>query len=387
MKFLELILRNLARQPRRTVLTSLTVAVATMMFAMLIAVPTSINRIVAAAAGRGQRLYVINRTGPYNLPARYCLGIAQIDHVTACAAEIDLWFYYRSDTDWIGVDAADPEILNTKPSGFLLPQAAAQFRRERRAAIVGVETLQRYDLHIGQQIELRGQFGETRVKLPFLIAGVFFEKSLPNAFMIRRDYFDDTMQSLGQGVFQNASDRLIVRVDRADNVGQVARLIDRNYRNSESETRTQAESDFVASELSNIENIRVIIFTLLGVVLVTVMLVAGNSMAMTVRERIPEIALLRTLGFQRVRIAALLFAEAFILGFAGGVLGSASAMLLFAGGKDLDSITNGIGLISVSWWVATAALASTIATSVLSGTLPIAGALRIAPALGLRKVV
>jgi len=100
MKFLELILRNLTRQPRRTVLTSLTVAVATMVFAMLVAVPTSIDRIVAAA-GRGQRLYVINRTGPYNLPARYCLGIKQIYHVTACPAEIDLWFYYRSDTDWI----------------------------------------------------------------------------------------------------------------------------------------------------------------------------------------------------------------------------------------------------------------------------------------------
>jgi putative ABC transport system permease protein len=234
---------------------------------------------------------------------------------------------------------------------------------------------------------LRNKFGEAQVELQFIIAGVFPNKSLPNAFMIRRDYFDDTMQSLGQGGFQNASDRLIVRVDNADNLGQVARLIDSNYRNSESETRTQAESDFLASEVSNIENIRVIILTLIGVVLVTVMLVAGNSMAMTVRERIPEIALLRTLGFQQVRIAGLLFAEAFILGFAGGVLGSAGAMLLFARGADLDSITNGMGLISVSWWVAAASLAAAIATSVLSGTLPIAGALRIPPAIGLRKVV
>jgi putative ABC transport system permease protein len=386
MKFLELILRNLTRQPRRTALTSLTVALATMVFAMLVAVPTSIDRLVAAA-GRRQRLYVINRTGPYNLPARYCHGIEKIDHVTACAAEIDLWFYYRSDTDWIGVDAADPQILETAPSGFLLPQTAAQFRHERRAAIVGVETLERYGFHIGQQIELRGNFGETGVELQFIIAGVFSDKSLPNAFMIRRDYFDDTMQNLGQKVFQNASDRLIVRVDSADNLGQVARLIDSSYRNSESETRTQAESDFLASELSNMENIRVIILTLIGVVLVTVMLVAGNSIAMTVRERIPEIALLRTLGFQQVRIAGLLFAEAFIVGFAGGVVGSAGAMFLFAGGTDLVSITNGIGLISISWWVATAALASTIATSLLSGALPIAGALRIAPAMGLRKVV
>jgi putative ABC transport system permease protein len=386
MKFLELILRNLTRQPRRTVLTSLTGAVATLVFAMLVAVPTSIDRIVATA-GRGQRLYVINRTGPYNLPARYCLGIEQIDHVTACAAEIDLWFYYRSDTDWIGVDAADPGILDTTPSGFLLPQTAARFRHERRAAIVGVETLERYGLHVGQQIELRGNFVKRGIDLPFIIAGVFPNKSLPNAFMIRRDYFDDTMRILGQGGFQNASDRLIVRVDNADNLGQVARLIDSNYRNSESETRTQAESDFVASELSNIENIRVIILTLIGVVLVTVMLVAGNSMAMTVRERTSEIALLRTLGFQRRRIAGLLFSEAVILGLAGGILGSAGAMFLFAAGTDLDSITNGVGLISVSWWVAAAALAAAIATSALSGILPIAGAMRIAPAMGLRKVV
>jgi putative ABC transport system permease protein len=386
MKFLELVIRNMTRRMRRTVLTILVIAVATLLFAMLMAVPSSIDEIVASAS-RGQRLYITNRAGPYNMPAKYCIDVRKMKHVMACAAEWDVWFRYRSDTDWIGVVASDPEILDTLPPSFSTPEDVARFRREKRSAAVGYEAIKRYGWQPGQQIMLRGEFNDAHVEMPLIIQGVIPDKTYPNAFVMRRDYLNDTLKAAGQGNLEGLASRLVVRVDTVDNMGQVGRLIDETYHNSDTETRSQTESDFLATGLANIGNIRAIILSLVAVVLITVLLIAGNSMAMTVRERIPELALLRTLGFGQVRIGYLLFTEALLLGVAGGLLGAGGALLLFAGGIDLSTITNGLGLIAITPAVATLSLITAITVSVLSGTLPITGALRIAPAIALRKVV
>lgn len=386
MKFLELVIRNMMRRTRRTVLTILTIAVATLVFAMLVAVPSSLDQIIASAA-TGQRLYIGNRAGPYNMPAKYCVDIRKMPHVLACAAEWDVWFRYRSDTDWFGVAAADTDVLDTLPPSFSSPDAVARFRAEKRSAAVGYEAMKRYGWKVGQQIVLRSDFNGARVDMPFIIQAIIPDKTYPNAFVMRRDYLNDTLKTVGQNRWEGIATRLLVRVDTVDNMGQVARLIDETYHNSDTETRSQSESDFLATGLANIGNIRGIILSLIAVVLLTVLLIAGNSMAITVRERIPEVALFRTLGFDRWRIGYLLFAEALFLGLAGGLLGAGGAMLLFTGGMDLSTITNGLGLISITPAVAILSLVTAIAVSMLSGTLPIAGALKIAPAIGLRKIV
>jgi ABC-type antimicrobial peptide transport system permease subunit len=98
-------------------------------------------------------------------------------------------------------------------------------------------------------------------------------------------------------------------------------------------------------------------------------------------------ALLRTLGFSRWRIAWLLFGEAMILGLIGGAIGSLVALALFVNGTDLGSLTNGLALISVTPMVALVSFVTAIAVTVLSGTIPVSGALNTAPAIALRKIV
>ena len=386
MKFLELVIRNLTRRTRRTVLTILTTAVATLVFAMLAAVPSSIDQIIASAA-QGQTLLITNRAGPYNIPAKYCVDVRKMPHVMACAAEWDVFFRYRSDTDWLGVVASDLDILNVLPPSSWSPEDVARFRNEKRSAAVGYETMKRYAWHAGQQIILRSEFNGAHVDMPFIIQSVIPDKTYPNAFVMRRDYLNDTLKTVGQGKLDGVATRLVVRVDTVDNMGQVGRLIDETYHNSETETRSQTESDFLATGLANIGNIRSIILSLIAVVLLTVLLISGNSMAIAVRERIPEVALFRTLGFGRWHIGYLLFAEAIFLGLTGGLLGAGGAMFLFAGGMDLSTITNDLGLISITPGVALRSLIIAIGVSLLSGTVPIAGALKIAPAIGLRKIV
>jgi putative ABC transport system permease protein len=386
MKFLALIVRNMRRQARRTLLTILTIAVATLVFAMLVAVPSSMDRMIASAAA-GQRLFVTNRAGPYNVPPKDCIEIRKMEHVTGCAANWDIFMRYRSDSDWIGMVASDIDILDMSPEMPSTPRDVAFFRKEKRAAAVGVETMKRYGWHVGQQIVLRGPFNGTELHIPFIIAGVITGDRYPNLFLIRRDYVTDAANAAVPGKWDSYANRLVVRVDTAENVGQVARVIDETFHNSESETRTQTESDFLANGLANIGNIRAIIFSLVAVVLVTVLLIAGNSMAMTVRDRTSEVALLRTLGFGSGRIAYLLFGEAILLGLVGGVIGVGGALALFAGGIDMGTITRGLGLISVSPTVATLSLAAAVAVTVVSGTMPVAGALRIPAAIALRRVV
>ena len=94
------------------------------------------------------------------------------------------------------------------------------------------------------------------------------------------------------------------------------------------------------------------------------LLIAGNSMAMTVRDRIPEVALLRTLGFGSARIAFLLFGEAIALGIVGGLIGAAGAMAIFAGGLNLGTITSGLGLIAITPTVIVESIIVAIAVSV-----------------------
>ena len=382
MKFVELILRSMLRRRRRTLLTALTIAVATLVFAMLVAVPASMDHIIDSAV-RGQRLYITNRAGPYGVPAKYCRDIRQMPHVTGCAAQWDFYMLYRTESDWIGLTAADVEILDLSPDFPGLADQTAQYRREKRSAVVGSQLMKKNGWHLGQQITLRRPGGLT---MPFILTAEIPSHRYPNSFVFRRDYLDDSLKAIGQGPIGNAS-RLMIRVDSADEMGAVARAIDERYRNSAAETRSQTESDALANGLANIGNIRAIIFSLVAVVLLTVLLISGNSMAMSLRDRIPEIALLRTLGYGRGIIAYLLFGEAAFLGIIGGTIGALAALALFAGGVDIGTMTSGLGLISVSIAVAILSFVVAVIVSIVSGPLPIAGALDTPPAIALRKVV
>lgn len=382
MKYLELMVRNLMRRTRRTLLTIVMIAIATLVFAMLMAVPASMDHIIEMAA-RGQRLFVTNRSGPYGVPAQDCEEIKEIAHVNGCVANWDFYELYRTDSDWIGVVASDKELINMSTDFENQPSVVTNFLRDRRAVAVGTALLKKYDWHIGQKIMLHFPSG---VGMDFLIAGEIPSARYPNLFLMRSDYLREFAKAHGGTVGPQAT-RLVVQIDTADNVGPVARAIDARFHNSDYETRTQTESDAVAQGLANIGNIRAIIFSLVAVVIITVLLIAGNSMAMTVRDRIPEVALLRTLGFGGNRIALLLFGEAVVLGVVGGAIGAAAALAMFAGGMNLGTLTRGMGLIAITPAVVVESILVAIAVSVMSGTLPIAGALKVAPAMALRKVV
>src|SRR5882757_7832136 len=197
MKFIELILRSMMRRTRRTLLTGLTIAVATMVFAMLVAVPSSMDQIIETAA-RGQRLFITNRAGPppdYGVPGKYRNDILKIAHVTGAAATYEMWMHYRTDSDWVAITAADIEILDIDSDFPFGPDQLAHFRNEKRAAMVGSLTMKRNNWRLGQQIMLRS--ADNSLKMTFIIVGEIPSQRYPNVFLIRRDYLDDSLKSIG----------------------------------------------------------------------------------------------------------------------------------------------------------------------------------------------
>ena len=198
---------------------------------------------------------------------------------------------------------------------------------------------------------------------------------------------DDAVKNLYGADIQDRAVFLLVKTDRVENMGLVANEIDENFHNSDAETETTTESDSVANVVTAIGNIRTIIYSLCLVVLVTVLLIAANSMAMMVRDRISEVAVMRALGFTQTHVAVLLFMEAALIGIGGAMLGALMALWYFGHASTLGEVTGLLGYVQVRPETAVAAVAVAAIVSLASALIPVTRAMRIAPAIAFRQVV
>jgi putative ABC transport system permease protein len=381
---LKLIERNMRRNLRRTVLTVLTISLATFTFTILISVPASMDRLVRDASTE-LRLVVNNRTAPWGgLPARYCDEIRPLPGAAACVALTGWVANYRDVSDPIQAFAAGPENLDVYPDYDPTGAIRAAATSERRAAYVGGVLMKKEGWKVGQLITLRGA-DAGHLTLSFVIRGTIKSKHYPNVFVFQRDYLMEARKAAGYPDADIAL-FLIARADSADHLSALARQIDDHFRNSDYQTRTVTESDALASNLSAVGSIRAIIVALGVVVIVTVLLIAANSAAMTVRERTAEVAIMRALGFDREAVAGLLFGECAAIGLIGGLIGSVCAWRLCSGGLTLGAVLNGNGALWVTGRQAFAALATAVAVSLVSGLIPILGVVRIPPAAAFRRI-
>jgi len=381
----KLIARHIRRNPRRTILTALTVALATFVFTVLVSVPASMDRIISDASTT-LRLVVNNRTAPwYDLPARYCDPIRKMPGCAACVAVTGWPAVWRNVSEPVMAAGADPEIADVFPDYSLSAEHQRAISRERRSAIVGEVLMRKYGWKVGDQVTLRGTSAPP-MTLTFIIMGTIKSRHYPNTFLISRRYLMESFREHGMGDVDFAW-QLIVRADSPEHLAMLAREIDEHFANSDAETRSASESDALSTGLSALGNVRGIVFSLCAVVILTVMLIAANSTAMMVRERIGEVAVMRALGFGREAIAGLLFGECAIIGIAGGAAGAGLAWWMFSGGVTLGPVLNGNGALYVMPEQAIVGLVAAVFVTLASGLIPIAGALRIAPALAFRKVV
>jgi putative ABC transport system permease protein len=351
---------------------------------VLVSVPDSINRIVTDASTT-LRLIVVNRNLPLlGMPARYCDRIRAMPGCAACVATT-LWpATFLGGSDQILAVAEGLEIADVFPDYDLSGDARRALNRERRGAFAGSVLMRKYGRKPGDQITLRGTERD-QLKLTFVLLGELPSKRYPNVFAFRRDYLEEVRTANGYPGADLATN-LVVRVDRPDQLQTLVHQIDDTFRNSDYETRTLTESDALAAGLSALGDLRGIVLSLCAIVILTVLLIAANSAAMMVRERINEVAIMRAIGFGRPAIAAMLFGECGAIGLCGGILGAGAALWIFGSGVVVGAL-GGAGALWVRPQGAALALTIATATTLVSGILPIWSAIRIAPAMGITQIV
>src|SRR5258708_7132198 len=319
MKYLKLVLKNLLRSKRRTILTILSIAVSLFIFSVLVSLPTFANQMLADTTS-SVRIICRTKMGlAYPLPVAYKAKIAAIPHVVAVAALVIYGGIYHEVSDQFPSVATEVE-ESGMGSDWGLP-GVGECKKMKAACLVGEGTMRRFNLHVGQQIQLRGTVYPFNVTLT--IVGTIDKGPVPSFLIFRNDYFEESAGRPG------IATEFWVRVDDSKVVPEVCAALDNQFANSSAETRSVSEAAAIGGILGRYR-IFMKLAELLGLVaVVAIGLVAANTAAMSIRERRSEIAVMRSIGFPSGVILSLLVGESLIVALSGGAIGCGVAFGLF----------------------------------------------------------
>ncbi|HET8796741.1 MAG TPA: ABC transporter permease, partial [Thermoanaerobaculia bacterium] len=332
MKYIALVFSNFKRHRLRTALTIASVAVAFILFAYLGAIRNAF-RFGVSVAGEDRLVVRHKVTLILPLPQSYERRIEQIDGVENAIQQS--WFgglYQERQTSWgqIAVDA--DEFFDMYPE-FVVPEKQKQdFLRLRTAAIVGRKTAERYGWKIGDRIPLGATFNVPKSgnTWTFDLVGIYdgkYKDTDTSGFYFRHDYLDEN-RLYGEGT----TGWYTIRVKDPKDAERVADAVDALFANSPQETSTETEMAFIKGFAQQIGNVGKIVQAVLTAVFFIILLVAGNTMAQAVRERMSELGVLKAIGFTDTQVLWFVLAEALLIAIAGGGIGLLLGYLAVKGG-------------------------------------------------------
>jgi len=379
MRFMPLVLANLFRHKRRSILTILSVAMALFLFASLRSFETTVDSLTKA--GSDSRMVVRNATGiVLPLPMSYAQRLAAVPHVTGVSWAA--WFggWYRDPKEFFAnfaVDAAS--MFPMYPEMIMDSQQVRDFMADRSAAVVGVDLMEKYGWTLGQTITLNGTIypGEWRFNIRAVYraaeGSAFDELSL----MFHYDYlYEGTQREATPGWFY-------LTLDDQNEAANVAATIDAQFKNSNAATKTETEKAFNASWFTMFGNVKFLLTTIGIAVVFAILLVTGNAMMMSARERTGQIAVLKTLGFGSGLLFVLEMSEAVIISLTGAVLGLGGAWLMWANVEIFQQFVPGFR-VAPSTLVIGSLVAAGLA--LVSGFVPALRAYQLSVVQGLRTV-
>ena len=371
MKYLPLILAGLLRKKTRTVLTLLSIAAAFVLFGLLQALAIAFNRGVEVSGE--DRLVTMGRYSLTEvLPISYLERIRQVPGVKLVTHA--QWFggVYQDPSNFFAQFAVDPQTYFDMYSEYLVaPEQKEAFRANRIGAIAGRSLAERFHWKIGDRIPIQATIwpkADGSNLWEFELVGIFAghdeaTRSQEGALLFRWDYFDEAR------AFERGTTGIyIARVEDPSKLGSVAAAIDAGFRNSGHETKSGSEKAFNASFIAQMGDIGLIVSAILAAVFFTILLVTANTMAQSVRERIPEVAILKTLGFTDGTALALVLCEALVLCALGALLGMGFvAVVIKPIGHAVEGFMPGIGITGRTWVQAFAVAA---ALALATGLMP-----------------
>jgi putative ABC transport system permease protein len=323
MRYLSLVLRNLTRNKRRTILTTLSIGVSVFIFASLISLPGLLNQILRDRANSRRLITHSKASLFYMLPESYRRRIEAVPHVEAVASYSVFMATYRDPRVQLGVLAVDDDhIHEIFPDWEISAATEHEFQSIRTAALVATPLMKLYGWKVGQTIMLKGTLYPVNVQLT--IVGVMSEYASGPRIIFRRDYMEELLGRPG------TANLFWVKIDNSRSAPEVIAAIDEMFANSENETATETEVALIKNEIGT--NLGLMLNGakfLAAIVIFTIALVAANTAAMAVRERRHEMAVMRAIGFTRNSIVVRILVEGLIVGVTGGMLGCVLALLAF----------------------------------------------------------
>ncbi len=379
MKFFRLVWVNLLRKKLRTTLTIGSFMVALFLYGLLVAIRAAFggNADVAGV----DRLDVINKTSlimplPYSYRDRLA-AMPGINGVTFAT-----WFggVYQDERNFFPQYAVESETWLKVYSEYVVTEVQRNaFLADRQGCLIGRKLAKRFGFKVGDRIPLRGTIWTGTWE--FNVVGIY-DGNRPEVdttpLLFRYDYLEER-RNFGKGTVG----WYVVKLANPDDAVSITKRIDDTFANSPYETLTQTEKAFAASFAKQMGNIEFLVLVIGSVVFFTLLLVAGNTMAIAVRERTGELAVLKTVGFTDLGVLALVMAETLLIAGQGGVLGLALAKLFSLGG---DPTGGFLGNFYLGWGQLSLGLVLALAVGTVAGILPATTAMRLRVVDALRRV-
>ena len=309
-KYLPLLWAGLWRKPTRTTLTLLSIAVAFVLYGILSGIDAGFAHTLAAS--RLDRLFTDSRFGA-PMQISYAEQIARVPGVEVVAPRRGLTGFYQDPKNLMQVICMDERFFSLRPEITATKAQIAAMRKIRTGALIDIYMKNKYGWKVGDRIPL--QTDTVRIDgsktWMFDVVGIVDDANYPGQagwFLGNYEYLDEASAG-GKGTI----DRFLVRIRDPDRAAQVGRQIDRLFINSAGPTRTTSEKSRSQSGLQFIGDVKLFTHAVVGAVFFMLLFVTGNTMLQSVRERVPEIAVLKTLGFSDRAVLYLVIAEAVLL--------------------------------------------------------------------------
>jgi putative ABC transport system permease protein len=379
MRYFPLLLANLSRKKIRTLLTIGSFAVALFLFGLLAAVRGAFSQGVEVAGA--DRLVVINKTSLIQpLPVSYRDRLLRIPGVKD--ATYASWFggVYQDERNFFPQFAIDVPTYRKIFPEFVLPDEQWKaFVEDREGAVAGEGIAKKFNWKVGDRIPIRGTIfqGSWEFNLRGIYKGSRQADDLTQ-FWFHGDYLEER-RPWGKGLVGWYT----IRVDNPDHAVAIVKAVDSEFANSPYETKTDTEKAFAAGFVKQMGNIQLIIMSVGAVVFFTLLLVTGNTMATSIRERVRELAVFKAVGYSDQFVLWIVFAEGLFIAVVGGGLGLLLAKLMTLAGDP----TNGfLPFFYISPASIGAGLLCTIVIGILSTILPATSAMRLRVVDALRRV-
>jgi putative ABC transport system permease protein len=324
MKFLPLVWRNLMRRKIRTIITTMTIVVAFILFGALMAIRAAFSMGVDVAGA--DRLMMIHKVSIINpLPQSYGDRIRSTEGVTLLTHAN--WFggYFREPTNFVQSMAVDPESwLKMYPEFEVPAEQKKTWFGDRTGAVIGADLAKKWGWKVGDRVPLLAPIYQRVHDGPweFTIDGIY-DSNKPGVdktqFFFHWAYLNEVLEKIPS--MKGQIGWYVFRVADPSTSDQLAKRIDAMFANSPAETKTATEKAFISDWAKQVGDIGGIMMAITGVVMFFILFVAGNAMAQSVRERINELGVLKTLGFGDGRILSLVLLESGTIAVIGGGLG------------------------------------------------------------------